>query len=240
MDLSATFGKLLVVSPHLDDAVFSCGELIARHSSALVVTVFSAAPAGFDQLTDWDAASGFLGAEEAVSLRKQEDYAALHLLSALPQWLDFFDSQYQATPSVLAVASALQETIQNNQPDTIVFPAGLFHSDHLLVHQAVLSLRRDHPEKNWVIYEDALYRRLTGAVQRRLVELSQARIDATPMTVCDDASQHMKRQAVHCYASQLQALSRIHPDNCSDAFAPERLWRLTSAPIAVSEVGAHA
>lgn len=226
------------MSPHLDDAVFSCGELIARHSGALVATVFSAAPAGFDQLTDWDAASGFLGAEEAISSRKQEDYAALHLLSALPLWLDFFDSQYHATPSVLAVASALHEAILNNQPETIVFPAGLFHSDHLLVHQAMLSVRRDHPEQNWIMYEDALYRRITGAVQHRLAELLQARIDATPLSVCDSAAQHMKHQAVHCYASQLQALARIGPDHCSDAFAPERFWRLTSAQ-AVNEAAAH-
>jgi LmbE family N-acetylglucosaminyl deacetylase len=228
LDFTFSIGKLLVISPHLDDAVFSCGELIARHSGTLVVTVFSGAPAGFDQLTDWDAASGFLSAEEAISSRKQEDYAALHMLSAVPLWLDFFDSQYQVTPTVLAVSSALQEVIEHHKPDTVLFPAGLFHSDHILVHQAMLSVWRDHPEKNWGMYEDAMYRRITGLLQKKLAELLQARIEATPMMSSDDTTRHMKHQAIHCYASQLQALSRTVPDGFTDTFTPERYWRLSS------------
>ena len=38
-------GRLLVISPHLDDAVFACGRLIASHPSCVVVTVFAGLPA---------------------------------------------------------------------------------------------------------------------------------------------------------------------------------------------------
>jgi LmbE family N-acetylglucosaminyl deacetylase len=231
---SLSLGKLLVVSPHLDDAVFSCAEMIALHAGTLVVTVFSGAPTGFEQLTVWDAASGFLNAEEAVSQRKQEDYAALHLLSALPLWLDFFDSQYNATPSLLAVSSALQEVLQEHRPESILFPAGLFHSDHLLVHQAMLALRHGHLEKNWMMYEDALYRRITGLLQKRLAELLEAGINATPVPIDDKDVQHLKQQAVHCYASQLQAMSRTVAEGNADAFLSGRYWRLTETQFNIS------
>ena len=52
-------GDVLVVSPHCDDAVFSCGDLIA-HPRASVVTIFAGhLPSGSD-LTPWDASSGFM------------------------------------------------------------------------------------------------------------------------------------------------------------------------------------
>jgi LmbE family N-acetylglucosaminyl deacetylase len=239
LDSSLPIEKLLVVSPHLDDAVFSCGELIARNAGTLVVTVFSGAPPGFDQLTDWDAASGFLSAEEAVSRRKQEDYAALHLLSAFPLWLDFFDNQYHASPAVSVVSAKLQEVIQDQKPDTILFPAGLFHSDHLLVHQAMLTVRENMPDKHWGLYEDAMYRRIAGALQRRLAGLLEAGIEATPMAGEDPTMEHMKQQAVQCYSSQLQALSRTTPEGGADALAAERVWRLTPMPDTLKQGNAH-
>jgi LmbE family N-acetylglucosaminyl deacetylase len=224
-------GKLLVVSPHPGDAVFSCGEMIALHSGTLVATVFSGAPSGFDKLTEWDMASGFLSAEQAIWARKQEDYAALRMLSANPLWLDFSGSDYQSSPSVPSVASVLQEVIQHNRPDTILFPAGLFHADHFLVHQAMLTVRHDYPEKNWIIYEDALYRCVPDAMQNRLEELLQARIAYAPVEICDDITRHIKQQAIHCYASQLQALCNIVPNGFADGFAnllgPERFWHLS-------------
>ncbi len=76
------------------------------------------------------------------------------------------------------------------------------------------------------------------ARRNRLAALLQARIEATPLSAYDDGARHMKRQAVHCYASQLQALSRIGPDHYADAFAPERFWQLTSAQT-VSEAATH-
>ena len=60
---SSENGKVLVLSPHLDDAVFGCGELIARCPGAIVLTLLAGAPEGFNVLTEWDAASGFTSAQ---------------------------------------------------------------------------------------------------------------------------------------------------------------------------------
>jgi LmbE family N-acetylglucosaminyl deacetylase len=41
------FQRLLVVSPHCDDAVLSCGSLLETHPGSAVVTVFAGTqPAG--------------------------------------------------------------------------------------------------------------------------------------------------------------------------------------------------
>src|SRR4051794_5566646 len=105
---------LAVVSPHLDDAVFSCAGLIAAHPGTTVVTVFGGVPADAAQrVTDWDRDCGFANAAEAMAARRREDVEALALLGARPQVLDFCDSQYGATPTCRAVADALQATLRD-------------------------------------------------------------------------------------------------------------------------------
>ena len=98
---------MLVISPHLDDAVFGCGRLIAAHPGSVVVTVFAGVPRDPERLTEWDAACGFRSAAEAVATRRREDQAALALLDATPRWLDFCDSQYDETPALSELAAAL-------------------------------------------------------------------------------------------------------------------------------------
>lgn len=225
MDALFSLGKLLVISPHLDDAVFSCAELLARHPGAVVATVFTCIPPGFGRLTEWDALCGFHDAAQAVALRREEDRAALELLFARPVWLDFCDSQYEATPPQAVLSDALQDTLQREHPDTVLIPAGLFHSDHVLVHQAMLGLRRQHPGKNWLMYEEALYRRLPGLLQQRLVALFEAGVEATPIVLAGGGTEYIKWQAVQCYASQLRALT-ARTKGYADVRAPERYWRL--------------
>src|SRR5436853_3094838 len=38
---AAAVERLFAISPHLDDAVFACGEIVATAASATVVTVFA-------------------------------------------------------------------------------------------------------------------------------------------------------------------------------------------------------
>ena len=214
----------LVFSPHLDDAVFSCGDWLAAHPGAQVATVFAGAPPGATALTPWDAASGFADARQAVAARRAEDRAALATLSAGPIWLDFLDSQYLDSPSQHSLHEALGGVLARTAPDTVLLPAGLFHSDHALVHAAILPLCRAVPQRCWVMYEDALYRRSAGWLQRRLAALLAAGFCATPIAAPAAASER-KRAAVACYRSQLRALGQP-----ADLVAQEGYWRLEPAP----------
>ena len=53
MDAKSPAGmtNIVVVSPHLDDALLSCGELLARCGGASVVTLFAGAPADYEVVT---------------------------------------------------------------------------------------------------------------------------------------------------------------------------------------------
>lgn len=220
--------RLLVFSPHFDDAVFSCAELIARHAGATVLTVF-AAPPDADGLTEWDAACGFRGARQALEMRRKEDDAALSLLSAQAERLEFRDSQYRATPATQALSEGLDRVLRRSPADVLLLPAGLFHSDHVLLHRALIALRPGHARKRWLLYEDALYRRLPGLLQRRLAELADAGLQATPLYFpSDHALAALKQRAVACYASQLRGLTAA-ADGYADAFLPERYWMLEDA-----------
>ncbi len=222
-------GKCLIVSPHLDDAVLSCGQLLACHPDSVVVTVFAGVPGG-DRLTWWDAACGFRAGAEAVRARREEDRAALAVLGARPLWLDFQDRQYRSAATRDReedgdVAAALDTVIRREMPHTVCIPAGLAHPDHVRTHRAMMLLRPSHPDKHWLMYEDALYRRRWGRLRRRLQDLRRQGVPAAPVVPSGTGPMHVKRRALACYGSQLRALAWL-PRGYADAYAPERYWRL--------------
>lgn len=231
---------MLVVSPHLDDAVFSCGALLSRARKARVVTVFAGAPRDASLSTDWDRRCGWANAGEAVEGRRREDAKALALLGAVPVWLDFCDSQYGAEPSFDDVVLALRNEIESHasEADPVLLPLGLFHSDHRLAHEAgavaVATARSDGARSSSTrlyVYEDSPYRSLHALLQRRLVEMAAAGISATPAEL--PGARHgrdsgarvreVKRAAVAAYESQLRAFGDGGYD---DVWRPERYWLL--------------
>jgi LmbE family N-acetylglucosaminyl deacetylase len=91
-------GRVVVLSPHLDDAVFSLGGTIAgavRTGRRVdVVTVFAGDPRATAPAGEWDRAAGFASAGAAATTRRREDRAACRILGANPIWLPFSDEQY--------------------------------------------------------------------------------------------------------------------------------------------------
>jgi LmbE family N-acetylglucosaminyl deacetylase len=220
--------RLLVVSPHSDDAVFACGDLLAAHPGALVLTVFAAGPpAGDDALRAWDADCGFLTGDDVMKARRDEDRAALSILAARPVWLAFRDDQYGRDAGAEDVAAAISVVVDRLRPTTVIAPAGIFHRDHALTHEAAMLARRHHTDRAWLLYEDAIYRRLPGdLVAGRLAELRDAGITATRAPLGGAPASPLKRRAVACYRSQLRGLATAGRAGPDDAFAPEAYWRL--------------
>jgi len=214
--------RLTVISPHLDDAVFGAGELIAAHPGAVVITAFAGVPPG-DVLTGWDRDCGFNGSREAIFARRREDADALDLLGATPCWLPFCDAQYAPSPEQGAVRAALALELERHAPDVVAFPLGLFHSDHQLVARAAVELVDG--ERLWLAYEDALYRAIPGAVESRLAELATSGLRAEGMAL-SAKSAALKQRAVRCYASQLRGIGTPGRPGQDDLARPERYWRL--------------
>jgi len=101
------------LSPHIDDAVLSCGGTIRRRSRRgqriLVVTVCAGVPEDGGALSPyaerlhrrWGSAAGSasLSAVQAVQRRLGEDRAALSRLGATGVWLDVPDAIYRRDPA---------------------------------------------------------------------------------------------------------------------------------------------
>jgi LmbE family N-acetylglucosaminyl deacetylase len=232
--MSDTFTRPLVMSPHFDDAVFSCGAMLAAHPGAVVYTVFSGLPAA-DVTTEWDLHCGFDNAAHAMHARSLEDDRALDVLAAVPDRGDFLDAQYVPFvpaahgPTQEAIAQALDQALRRHAARTLVIPFGLFHSDHELVHRACADVWRANPALACFAYEDALYRRMAGRLQARMVDLASSDIIATPAPAhwrANPSHQSAKRNAVRAYASQLKAFG---PDGYDDVFCTERCWKLELA-----------
>jgi LmbE family N-acetylglucosaminyl deacetylase len=215
---------LLVISPHLDDAVFSTGGRLAAHPDAVVVTVFAGhPPAG--PLTPWDIDCGFAAGDDVIGRRREEDRRALALLGARPRWLDFTDSQYGPSPAPAAVAAALAAVVRRERARRVLFPLGLFHSDHRLVSDAALTLIAAHPDIEWEAYEDVPYRTLPGLVGQAIARLRRRGI--RPERRTGSPASGIKRRAVACYRSQLRGLATAGRPGWADAFRrPEGYWRL--------------
>ena len=60
--------RIVVVSPHLDDAVLGCSYLLAAHPGATVVTVFAGRPPEYPSpMERWDAICGFVEGDDIFS-----------------------------------------------------------------------------------------------------------------------------------------------------------------------------
>ena len=117
--------------------------------------------------------------------------------------------------------------VNNNLDITLAtpLPLGLFHSDHVITHQASLALLREALPLRWMCYEDTSYRCIPGLVQRRIARLSRGHRLSAPL-INSKGLTSAKRQAVYCYASQLRGLSSAGRPGHLDALTAERYWPL--------------
>jgi len=218
--------RRLFVSPHLDDAVFACGQWIASSSHATVVTIFAASAPHGAAPTPWDRECGFDAGDDVVALRRNEDRAALDILAARAVWLDFHDDQYGEVRTKQDIAEALRRIAERAAPAAIHCPLGLFHADHRRASDASLALFDHFRSLAWHVYDDAIYRRIAGAADARRRELAGAGFALARVSpvMARDADVR-KRHAVACYRSQLRALRTRNAHD--DVFAAEAHWVLS-------------
>lgn len=147
----------LALSPHLDDAAFSCGGTLARLAGAgwrvVVATLFSASvpdPRGFALACQTDKG---LGPEvDYMALRRREDAAAARALGAEPVWMPFREAPhrgYDDAPALFAeprpgdaivdaVSAALAGLVAGRAPDLILAPQAVGgHVDHVQLVRAL-------------------------------------------------------------------------------------------------------
>ncbi len=95
----------IFLSPHLDDAVLSCGGTLARlkrqSAAVTVVSIFAGRVENTEPLSPFAAAMHQLwGApSDVIALRRAEDRAALQHFGLQPRWLSFKDAIYRGQPA---------------------------------------------------------------------------------------------------------------------------------------------
>ena len=148
----------LFLSPHLDDAAFSCGGTVAQLADAgwrcVVATAFTASvpdPQGFALACQLDKG---LGPEvDYMALRRDEDAAACALLGAEPRWLDLPEAPHRGYGSASALfgpvadgdevwrplAGTIAALLDELRPARVYAPQGLgSHVDHRQLIRAAL------------------------------------------------------------------------------------------------------
>jgi len=212
--------KILLISPHFDDAVLSAGQYMADRADAEVVTVFGGYPDTPERVhTPYDEKCGFKDARDAITMRKIENDNALALLAATSINLDFCDSQYynEYTPQSTSdqIAEQLQKILDKTDYEFIMGPLGLGHPDHIKVTDAIIKLKTN---KAIYLWEDLPLR----VVEPELVRdrLETLRLDKWTQHSTTGDKMANKIRAMLCYRSQINT-GILDP---YVMYVPERFW----------------
>lgn len=206
----------LLISPHLDDAVFSCGAsvalLIERGWDLCVATAFTKSrhpAAGFALENQRD--KGLADDVDYMALRRDEDAEALTRLGAEARHLDLPEApmrgyetadalfgDYLATDHIdPALQDAIDDLIEELRPNLLMGPSALGgHVDHRRVLDALFETTGDHATAFW---RDVPYviRHPHAALDTRLGVLDE-------FAVTVDGALDRKVEAAALYVSQLQ------------------------------------
>jgi LmbE family N-acetylglucosaminyl deacetylase len=242
LPLDGELDRVVIVSPHLDDAVLSCARFMAAHPGCTVVTVFAGTPPAYPSpMRLWDEQSGFAPGDDVMDARRKEDHAALAVLAAVPHHLDFVEHTYLPNDTPVApdvIAPVLVETLRALMPTLVIAPFGLANPDHDVTHKACMLARDDLADAlHWWCYEDTGYKHIPGMLAWRVARLFRRDLWPTPVCPPVDDSNERKMKAVDCYPSQLHALDddwQIRAKLASPA--PEQYWRLAPPPAGWEQV----
>jgi LmbE family N-acetylglucosaminyl deacetylase len=235
----------IYLSPHLDDAVLSCGGMIHRQTQAgegvLVVTICAGdPPPGSLSPFAQSLHERWRTPLNATAIRRTEDLAALAVLGAEARHLSVPDSIYRTAPdgsypyaSEQAIfgevhpaesnlLKTLAQQIRSLEPGRLYVPYGLgHHVDHQLTRQAA-----EQSGLELVYYEDYPY------AEREAVTAGSLEPEVFILGEADLAA---KARAIAAYTSQLSSFwpDEQRMDAALRAFArrvgkgvwAERLWR---------------
>jgi LmbE family N-acetylglucosaminyl deacetylase len=207
----------IAVSPHLDDAAFSCGGTLAALAAegweVVVATLFTASvptPTGFALACQTD--KGLPAQADYMAIRRAEDAEACRRLGARPVWLPFREAPHRGYGSPAALfgplrsddaahldlAAALEPLLaRGHRPDLLLAPQAIGgHVDHL---QAVRALHLLRPAAPVLWWQDFPYLARRDTHPARPFERTLAALPEEARPIRADA----KRHACAAYATQL-------------------------------------
>jgi len=205
-------GRVVVVSPHSDDAVMSLGATIAwaaqTGAKIEILTVFSLITTSNAPTGPWDKSCGFDTEGQASTVRREEDRQACRVLGATPRWLEFGAEPYERRGTDEDISYAVRAATEG--ADLVLIPGyPLLHPDHAYLSE--LLLRKGVSGQRTVLYTEQPYAYThnkspqTSAVPAAIEAVVGAPIAWTRVRT-ERAHRQVKLQAVRCYRTQLRRL----------------------------------
>ena len=210
--------RALAISPHLDDAVFSCGGTLATLAgqgwAVTVATVFTASvarPDGFALACQLD--KGIGAAIDYMALRRDEDAAACRALGLrAPIWLPFSEAPHRGYGSAAALFAGERDDDTVHQaigrelgrllaepPDLVLAPQAVgAHVDHVQVVRALRLSGGGLPILWWTDFPYSV----RADTPRRPFETEMTHLRRIEITLSTEALAR-RRHACRAYASQI-------------------------------------
>jgi LmbE family N-acetylglucosaminyl deacetylase len=216
--------KIVVVSPHSDDAVLSLGAAIAswarRGAVVELLTVLALDPESEAPAGGWDGRAGFATESEAAMRRRDEDRRACAILGASPSWLPFGSVDYERHGEDGDVRGAVGSVLAG--ADAVLLPGSpLTHPDHVWLVRAIA----ETPLPAVGLYAEQPYTRKDGAAPAAPSWLEDALGPAGFEPVGAGLRERLaKWRAIRQYSSQLPLLAlegSVRRGPASLALAPE-------------------
>jgi LmbE family N-acetylglucosaminyl deacetylase len=213
---SLASGRIVVVSPHLDDAVMSLGATIAGAVAAgatvEILTVFGYRPGSPAPAGPWDSRSGYRTEGEAALHRRREDAEACRILGAEQRVMSFGAEPYERGAEPGQIRAAVVAAVAG--ADCVLMPGfPLVHPDHDELTQLLLGAGLPcrvglYAEQPYLFYE-----RKTLRPEMRAATLDESltgRLHWLRLGM-GRSERRLKMRAIRCYRSQLRplGLSRI-------------------------------
>ncbi|RED47741.1 PIG-L deacetylase family protein [Aestuariispira insulae] len=231
---------LQVLSPHSDDAGFSCAGLLAhvarQQMPCLIQTIFSR--------SNYDPSDPQADADVVTALRMREDDTFVTWLGGGCQvsW-EGFEEAYMRKAGFAEILSGqyddgdqalmppLLQAVMAKMADRVILlaPVGIGnHVDHLLVRDAALALSR-HTGVELYLYEDLPYaaRLLPNEVADYLAPMGNALgFRPCPYVFSTPDIQAAKQAGAACYPSQMQGDTGALIEKQTAEIGGEAYWRI--------------
>jgi len=221
-------GRLLVVSPHLDDAALSCAALLERAEPVDVLTVCAGRPEP-SRTGAWDRWTGFRDSDASMAARLKEEMTAFHGSPHRVWHLELWEDQYidasRPARDTDALIQALREWADAGR-GTVAIPAGagrrhrwrwdrldraitsirgpLQHPDHIFVRDVALETLAERRDVRMLLFEELPYL-WGGTPDRAVAGIGRSLgLPVTPIELRVDRA--AKASRIAAYASQVPYL----------------------------------
>ncbi len=216
----------LFLSPHYDDAIYSCGGRIAQLTDAGETVQILTLMAGIPHLPLPDTPivqdnhQRWQAGENPVHQRREEDQAAARLVGASVQYAELLDCIYRTADgaALYATEESLWGGVHPDDPAipqlrAIPLPAGITalyaplgvgdHVDHLLVRDWALEIVAQKPTFPVIFYEEFPYMRDPAAVAKAIKQIPVSLAMQT-VSLPEDRMQR-KIAGMKAYRSQIRS-----------------------------------